>query len=1082
LDERHAWIGDVVSLAGGKYIARRLIPKSNVRVMMTHHVFEEDIANLRALLGALGARRSFMTPADFFSHFERPMPKPLEGQSVLLTFDDGLLSAYQLAQDVLNPIGIKAIFFIPTQILDLTSESEMRAFASKQIHFGLRTPDSFRREEYVTMNARHLQTLHVQGHMILPHTHSHLRLREITTTDMVERELVQPKQIIEGLLNAPANGFASPSGVPRSINPYAYRHICKMYSLCFTALGGANSAGTDPMFIRRESIHPWYSAAHVENALDGVFDPYFAVRAKALRRRAGSKNLRACARTTAREETAVDPAASRRRGKFIDRMVQAFENADIDYALLNEHGVLGIDSDVDIAVDRRSLEVTDAVIRSGSLGRLVQCIHHGVPWSRYYVLEVGEPGRRFRQLDVVCDPWGIGRDGIAVKTALSRAVRVEGIRVPDAAGQALYLGVKRARKRMYASRHHEILRAAFQRDAAGTAGLLERVLGLPGASLAAALQRHESDLVDELEAIRRRTLLQRSSPARLARRLAFSIARIAGRLLRPTGLVVCIVGPDGVGKSSLADALQHESAGLFRRSLRLHSTPGILPRGARIIHRPPPNGRDPHRLAPAGIVGSVARIAYAWLDTFLGWWRLITPARICTSLVLLERGWLDISVDPMRYRVSLPMQIIRGLNRTLPSPDLTLFLCAPVAVIRARKPELEPSEIERQLEAWRLLAARDPSRFVTIDTARSPEATLDQAVDAIADRLASRQRDLRPCSLALRCLGGLRRGGKRYSVISRYSIISGRAEPRWLVPASLGAPGPGSCGLYRPAGAVHAAAALLLDALQRAGLGRLRPQVTIDAAGELCIAIARTLGHQKFDVAAAITGDWRRGERALLSVRVDGRPIAFVKVAQEATKPERERRVLELLGACKLKSLLIPQVLNSFTWEDCKVLVLTPLETRSRANRSFGPCEVSGLAELATLSEALAAAIGSGPGLVPVHGDFAPWNSAPRGKAGLVLWDWECTHLGLPLEDLFYWRLQRLVRFGHGSVASLVASACTPDQTIMALCDHLDVSADLMAPLALRACLERAVSPLGELHHLPGAPMEALTLLQSREF
>ena len=106
----------------------------------------------------------------------------------------------------------------------------------------------------------------------------------------------------------------------------------------------------------------------------------------------------------------------------------------------------GHDSDVDVAVSRQSIGTVDLLAKSGTFGRLLQRIDYDVPWCRYYVLEADEPGRRYRQLDVACDPWGIGRYGRAVSIALANRRRIDGMSVPGTAAEALYLAVKRARK------------------------------------------------------------------------------------------------------------------------------------------------------------------------------------------------------------------------------------------------------------------------------------------------------------------------------------------------------------------------------------------------------------------------------------------------------------------------------------------------------------------------------------------------------------------------------------------------------------------------------------------------------------
>jgi len=70
-----------------------------------------------------------------------------------------------------------------------------------------------------------------------------------------------------------------------------------------------------------------------------------------------------------------------------------------------------------------------------------------------------------------------------------------------------------------------------------------------------------------------------------------------------------------------------------------------------------------------------------------------------------------------------------------------------------------------------------------------------------------------------------------------------------------------------------------------------------------------------------------------------------------------------------------------------------------------------------------------------------------------MLWDWESTRLGHPLEDFFHWRAQRLLRFGQGSVGELVALAAKPDDVLLGLCERLEVD-PASAPDALQSCLE----------------------------
>ena len=107
--------------------------------------------------------------------------------------------------------------------------------------------------------------------------------------------------------------------------------------------------------------------------------------------------------------------SSNERSSFVRRVADVLDAAGVEYAFLhNLDGIEQRDSDVDLVVSRESLQTVDTVMRYGTLGPLVQRLDYDVPWCRYYVVQTDDPDRRYRQLDVACDPFGIGLYGTAL--------------------------------------------------------------------------------------------------------------------------------------------------------------------------------------------------------------------------------------------------------------------------------------------------------------------------------------------------------------------------------------------------------------------------------------------------------------------------------------------------------------------------------------------------------------------------------------------------------------------------------------------------------------------------------------------
>jgi hypothetical protein len=759
-------------------------------------------------------------------------------------------------------------------------------------------------------------------------------------------------------------------------------------------------------------------------------------------------------------------SAPRPRERFVREVVAAFERADIEFVLLHGHDPEARDSDLDVAVTRRSLRAVDALVRAGTFGRLLQRFHYDVPWCYTYVIERREAERRYRQLDVACDPWGIGRYGPALPIALDFVKRNPAARALDAGAEAAYLAVKRAQKGVRDERERARLAAAAHDHSQAASALLAPRLGpracLAVRSLGAHGQEPEKALASLAADIRR----YRRAPVRLALRASFQTARALRRVRRPSGLVVALVGPDGVGKSTLASALSAD-AGAFRRVDRRHLGPGLLPPPARLLGRQPSDGTAPHARPPSGMFGATARLAYLWADALLGWLPRMAVQRARSSLVVLERGWLDLAVDPRRYRLSPRPRAVRLLGRLLPRPDVVLLLEAGADIVEARKDELEAGEIERQMREWRALLPRAGGRAHRLDATGPPEEVLERAWQAIHRELERRHPDVASATLPLRIAGPVARGGRPMALVQ----VDDR--PRWLIPRRLGGRGPLRARLYRPARAWQIPAALAFEGL--ASVGLLGSKLPIDLERGLLPALRDAVGRRDLRIGAvALSRD--RAQRVLVTLFAGGRLVGFAKVSVAGEPLHHERRVLDAIVHAEPRAFTVPRAQALLQWEDLTVLVLEPITPRARAMRPFGARERAVLEELSQLGNALEPVLGSASGLVPVHGDFAPWNTAPTPRGGYVVWDWEDARLGLPLEDFFHWRTQLLVLFGAGSVEELIQSASSPGRELAELCARLGLEGDAPSR-ALRAYLERRASADTPHRHTRDTVRQALALL-----
>jgi serine acetyltransferase/thymidylate kinase len=227
---------------------------------------------------------------------------------------------------------------------------------------------------------------------------------------------------------------------------------------------------------------------------------------------------------------------------------------------------------------------------------------------------------------------------------------------------------------------------------------------------------------------RLRRALRRSAPLSAAGVLG-ELKRRVERALRPTGMTVAVIGPDGSGKSSVIERVLADLAPAFRGTRYLHLRPRLVGGGKAPV-RP---ATAPHALSPRGRIASVAKLAHMLLDYVAGYALRVWPLRRRSTLVVFDRYYRDLLVDPKRYRYGGPMSLARWTAKCVPDPDLWVLLDAPGDVLQARKSEVPAEESWRQrrdyLELPLVAAAVEAAILRTLEGRlefRHPELRLEE--------------------------------------------------------------------------------------------------------------------------------------------------------------------------------------------------------------------------------------------------------------------------------------------------------------------------------------------------------------------
>ena len=146
---------------------------------------------------------------------------------------------------------------------------------------------------------------------------------------------------------------------------------------------------------------------------------------------------------------------------------------------------------------------------------------------------------------------------------------------------------------------------------------------------------------------------------------------------------------------------------------------------------------EPHNQVPRAAVSSVLKLGYYFTIYLIGYWLIVRPKLVRSTLVVFDRYYHDLLVDPQRYRYGGPMWLARLVGRLVPKPNLWIVLDAPAEVLQSRKQEVTFEETCRQRKAYLDLARQVPNAAI-IDAAKPLDDVVIATSRAILDYMAER--------------------------------------------------------------------------------------------------------------------------------------------------------------------------------------------------------------------------------------------------------------------------------------------------------------------------------------------------------
>ena len=244
----------------------KILPSKDYSFALTLHNFSNtDYKWLEKTLDKLSDQFEFIDP----NKADQILTRKENRKRILLTFDDGYKSNRFVAEKILKPRGIKALFFITSSFVGLKGKKSSN-FAKKNFYPKSICPYRYK-YSLEALSWSDIKWLIKEGHVIGAHTKTHPDLAKLKQSD-VDIEINQSADIIEEKIGISIKHFSYPFGNISSVNKQCIKLASQRFDMAFSNIRGGLNESKNNHFLFRHNLVPGTPSWKIKAITNGKLD------------------------------------------------------------------------------------------------------------------------------------------------------------------------------------------------------------------------------------------------------------------------------------------------------------------------------------------------------------------------------------------------------------------------------------------------------------------------------------------------------------------------------------------------------------------------------------------------------------------------------------------------------------------------------------------------------------------------------------------------------------------------------------------------------------------------------------------